>query len=104
MVEQYGAIGSSGLIKSTGGNLGTGSVARVEEGQDFKSLLMKSIEEVNRLQSEADQGINNLALGKSENVAEVFTAVKKAELAFQTLQQIQRKLLDAYDEIKQIRV
>jgi flagellar hook-basal body complex protein FliE len=37
-------------------------------------------------------------------VDEVFTAVKKAELAFQTLMQIQRKLLDAYDEIKQMRV
>jgi flagellar hook-basal body complex protein FliE len=45
-----------------------------------------------------------LTTGKTENVAEVFTAVKKAELAFQTLMQIRNKLSDAYEEIKQMRV
>jgi len=37
-------------------------------------------------------------------VAEVFTAVKKAELAFQTLMQMRNKLLDAYNEIKEMRI
>ncbi|KPK76470.1 MAG: hypothetical protein AMJ79_06610 [Phycisphaerae bacterium SM23_30] len=74
------------------------------DGKDFKSLLMESINEVNRLQAEAETASINLATGKTESVDEVFTAVKKAELAFQTLMQIQRKLLDAYDEIKQMRV
>ena len=45
-----------------------------------------------------------LATGKSDNVSEVFTAVKKAELAFQTLMQMRNKLLDAYDEIRQMRI
>jgi len=74
------------------------------QGKDFKSLLLDSINEVNRLQAEAEQARIDLATGKSENVAEVFTAVKKAELAFQTLMQIRNKLVDAYEEIKQMRV
>ena len=68
------------------------------------AALMRSIDEVNRLQAEADQARIDLVTGQTENVAEVFTAVKKAELAFQTLMQIRNKLMDAYEEIKQMRV
>ena len=67
-------------------------------------MLMDSINEVNRLQAEADQAMTELATNKDTNVSEVFTAVKKAELAFQTLMQIRNKLETAYDEIKQMRV
>ena len=103
MVEQYSAIGNIGaLTPPTGPN--RPADGKVEPGRDFKSLLMKSINEVSRLQNEADQATMNLAAGATDNVADVFTAVKKAELAFQTLMQIRNKLMDAYDEIKQMRV
>jgi len=104
MVEQYNAIGKSGIVCPQQNILRPGGTDKAEPGQDFKSLLMKSINEVNRLQTEADEATVNLATGESDNVAEVFTAVKKAELAFQTLMQIRNKLMDAYDEIKQMRV
>ena len=104
MVEQYHAIGSPGLLGPDPKSTGSAAPAKNADGQDFKSLLMNSIDEVNRLQAEADQATTNLATGKAENVSEVFSAVKKAELAFQTLMQIRNQLLDAYDEIKQIRV
>ena len=103
MVEQYQPITTNGA----GGlnQLSKKAPSEVAQGQkDFKSMLMESIDEVNRLQTEADEARINLATGKTENVAEVFTAVKKAELAFQTLMQIRNKLMDAYEEIKQMRV
>jgi flagellar hook-basal body complex protein FliE len=103
MVDQSRAIGAASTL---GPNLGStrSAAGKVGEGGDFKSLLMESINEVNKLQAEAEQATTNLATGKTEKVAEVFTAVKKAELAFQTLMQIRNKLMDAYDEIKQIRI
>ncbi|MCP4711021.1 MAG: flagellar hook-basal body complex protein FliE [Planctomycetes bacterium] len=103
MVDNLQGLNAQGLLR-TGGGVQKQQAAQAADGSDFKSLLMDSINEVNRLQSEADQASINLATGKTESVDEVFTAVKKAELAFQTLMQIQRKLLDAYDEIKQMRV
>ena len=87
-----------------------GDTAGVQKGNKsaesgvFKNVLMQSINEVNKLQADADDARMKLTTGKTENVAEVFTAVKKAELAFQTLMQIRNKLSDAYDEIKQMRV
>lgn len=104
MVEQNQGIGLNGL----GGSLQLGKTGQsgptAADGKDFQSMLMNSIDEVNRLQEEADQARIDLATGKTDNVAEVFTAVKKAELAFQTLMQIRNKLQDAYDEIRQMRV
>ncbi|OPZ96084.1 MAG: flagellar hook-basal body protein FliE [Planctomycetes bacterium ADurb.Bin412] len=104
MVEQFQSINTSGLLNTGTDIKSTQAPGKTADGKDFKSVLMESIDEVNRLQTEADTARINLATGKTENVAEVFTAVKKADLAFQTLMQIRNKLMDAYDEIKQMRV
>ena len=104
MVEQYRPIGVGPASAPNITGAGRLAAGKTGDGQDFKSVLMESINEVNRLQAEAEQATTNLATGKTEKVAEVFTAVKKAELAFQTLMQIRNKLMDAYDEIKQMRV
>ena len=85
MVDNSNAIGAPQIVgPEQKSRLGVVPKAAAP-GQDFKTLLMDSINEVNRLQAEADQARIDLVTGKAENVAEVFTAVKKAELAFQTL-------------------
>jgi len=73
-------------------------------GKDFKSVLVDSLNEVNRLQTEADQGVQKLMTGETENVAEVFAAVNKAGIAFDLLMEVRNKLTDAYQEIQQMRV
>ncbi len=73
-------------------------------GKDFKSILLDSLDEVNRLQGEADSGVQRLITGQSDNVAEVFAAVKKSEVAFGLLMEVRNKLLDAYQEIQQMRL
>jgi len=74
------------------------------KGKDFKSILLDSLDEVNRLQQEADKGVQRLMTGETDNVAEVFTAVNKAGIAFDLLMEVRNKLVTAYDEIKQMRV
>ncbi|MEK6797739.1 MAG: flagellar hook-basal body complex protein FliE [Planctomycetota bacterium] len=73
-------------------------------GRDFRSVLLDSLSEVNRLQSEADEGVQKLVTGQTNNVAEVFAAVNKAGIAFDLLMEIRNKLTDAYQEIQQMRV
>ncbi len=72
--------------------------------KDFRSFLLDSLEKVNQLQSEADAGVQKLLTGEADNVAEVFTASKKAGVAFDLLMEIRNKLLDAYNEVQQMRV
>lgn len=74
------------------------------EAPDFGKMLKESIAEANRLQADADKAIEALAAGKTDNVAEVMTAVDKAKLAFETLLQIRNELLEAYDEVRQMRI
>lgn len=104
MVEQYNAINRPDFIGKPDVSTPSSKPTQTADGKNFKDMLMDSIGEVNRLQTEADQARIGLVTGKTDNVAEVFTAVKKAELAFQTLMQIRNKLQEAYDEIKQMRV
>lgn len=73
-------------------------------GPDFKNLLLESIEEVNSMQQEADRAVETLATGGEVNPAEVLTAVQKADLAFRMMMQVRNKLMQAYEEVKAIRV
>ncbi len=73
-------------------------------GGDFADQLRAQLEQVSRMQAEADQGIHNVLTGQSDNITEVLTAARKAEVAFSLLLEIRNKLLDAYSELKQLRV
>jgi flagellar hook-basal body complex protein FliE len=73
-------------------------------GGDFQSILLESLEKVNQLQREADAGVQKLLTGETDNVAEVFSAARKAGVAFDLLMEIRNKLMDAYTELRQMRV
>lgn len=72
--------------------------------KDFRSYFLDSLNRVNQLQNEADAGVQRLLTGESDNVAEVFSASRKAGIAFDLLMEIRNKLMDAYNELKQMRV
>jgi flagellar hook-basal body complex protein FliE len=78
--------------------------AGAAEGADFKNVLLDSIREVNSMQMEANQAVESLATGGDVNPAEVLTAVQKADLAFRMMMQVRNKLVQAYEEVKSIRV
>jgi flagellar hook-basal body complex protein FliE len=78
--------------------------AAAANGPDFKNMLLDSIREVNSMQQEADRAVESLATGGDVNPAEVLTAVQKADLAFRMMMQVRNKLVQAYDEVKSIRV
>ncbi len=86
------------------GEVGRGAAAAPAGAKDFKSILLDSLNEVNRLQDEADAGVQRLLTGESDNVAEVFAAANKAGIAFDLLMEVRNKLTDAYRDIQQMRV
>jgi flagellar hook-basal body complex protein FliE len=48
--------------------------------------------------------IETLMTGGDINPAQVLTAIQKADMSFRMMQQIRNKLMDAYREIKEIRI
>jgi flagellar hook-basal body complex protein FliE len=73
-------------------------------GASFKSMLVDSIQQVNSMQVDANKAVESLFTGGSSNPAEVLTAVQKADLAFRTMMQVRNKLVQAYQEVKDIRI
>ncbi len=80
----------------------TQPAAAPEKG--FREFLLDSLDKVNQLQTEADAGVQKLLTGQTDNVAEVFSASRKAGIAFDLLMEIRNKLMEAYEELKQMRV
>jgi flagellar hook-basal body complex protein FliE len=70
----------------------------------FQDVLLKSLEQVNELDRQSQSIIAGALTGEDYTQAEVFTAVKKADLALRTMLQIRNKLLDAYNELKNLRM
>src|SRR3990172_3770185 len=99
-------IAINGLIPSIGASVpaAPAAPAAAPTGKSFNSVLLESLDEVNRLQAEADEGVQRLMTGQTDNVAEVMAAVNKAGIAFDLLMEIRNKLSDAYQEIQQMRV
>ncbi|MEX0586089.1 MAG: flagellar hook-basal body complex protein FliE [Pirellulales bacterium] len=81
-----------------------GVAAAPKPTSSFKDVLLESIQEVNRMQADADSAVERLATGDDVNPAEVLTAVQKADLAFRMMMQVRNKLFEAYQEFKDIRV
>ena len=89
------AAGGAGASKPVAGGSGAAS---------FADVLKSSIDEVSRLQQDASQAVQDLATGRTEDVTGVMTAVEKSDIAFKMLLAIRGKLMDAYEEIKNIQV
>lgn len=75
-----------------------------KEATSFKNFLLESLDHVNSLQKDADLAVQQLVTGGDTNPAEVLTAVQKADLSFRMMMQVRNKLMQAYQEIKDIRI
>ncbi len=108
MADPLGIAGGMGSVGGAGGlqpvRPGPVSGPQGAPTASFKDVLMKNLEQVNRLQQDAARAIEDLYSGRRDDVDGVFIAKQKADLAFQLLLEVRNKLIDAYEEIKQIRV
>ena len=81
------------------------SMDAASSGQtSFKDMLFESIQQVNSLQQDADRAVEQLFTGQDVNPAEVLTSVQKADLTFRLMMQFRNKLVQAYDEIRNIQI
>jgi flagellar hook-basal body complex protein FliE len=98
----FGKVAGGGA--SPASTSGAGGAGSTQGGASFSDMLKNSIDEVSRLQQDASQAVDDLMTKKTENVTGVMTAMEKSDLAFKTLLAIRSKLMDAYEEIKNISI
>ena len=72
-------------------------------GADFKKELLEQIEVVNRLQQDAEKAKAAGVAGEAR-IEDVMIATAKADTAFKMLLAVRNKLMEAYEDVKNIRV
>jgi flagellar hook-basal body complex protein FliE len=72
--------------------------------QPFKNILLEALNQVNTMQSQANEAVQQLVTGGDVNPAEVLTTLQKADISFRMMLQIRNKLVQAYQEVNNIRI
>jgi len=105
MADPLGLIGGSGGINPSAFPRPDikGPSGQAQPGQSFKDVLMANLDEVNKAQQDATRAVEDLTAGKRSDLEGVIMATQKADNAFRMLQALRNKMVEAYDEIKQIR-
>jgi len=103
MTDPLGLISGSGGVRPTPQGRPAGA-DQAPGGASFKDLLMENLEQVNKLQTDASKAVEDLQTGQRDDVETVLAATAKADLAFRMLLQVRNKVMDSYNELKDVRV
>ncbi|OYZ18402.1 MAG: flagellar hook-basal body complex protein FliE [Bdellovibrio sp. 28-41-41] len=90
--------------KISGMNGTVGPTQANEPGKSFAATLNEAIKGVNELQKSSDKASQDLATGRTDNVAEVMLTAEKADVALRVMVQVRNKIIDAYNEIMKMQV
>lgn len=74
------------------------------EQQPFKNILLDALQHVNQVQHDADLAVQQLITGEDVNPAEVLTSLQKADMSFRLMLQVRNKLVQAFQEVNNIRI
>jgi flagellar hook-basal body complex protein FliE len=73
-------------------------------GPGFSDSLKDAIAKVNTVQLEANQAVEQLMTGQSQNVHQAMVALQKADVSFQLMMQVRNKIVAAYEEIQRMQI
>ena len=82
---------------------GTRSSA-ADAAKGFGNFLKGAVSEVNQLHNEADQAVEALTAGRSQDVHNTMIALQKADVSFQLLMQIRNKVVSAYETVMRMQI
>ena len=71
---------------------------------NFSDTIKDFLDAVNDDSKEAEKAVHDVITHKSDNIAEAMTKLEEANLSFSLMLKIRNKVLDAYNEIKDIPV
>lgn len=73
-------------------------------GKSFADTLKDAVGSVNELQKASDKFAQNVATGKTDDVAGAMIAAERADIALRVMVQVRNKIIDAYQEVMKMQV
>lgn len=97
-IEQLGMSAISGASSS--------QKLKLNKSNDtsFLDTLKQSVEKVNALQNQADAAIDDLVLGKNQDITQTMIAMEKADISFRLMMQVRNRIVKAYEEVMRMQV
>ncbi|HPC02728.1 MAG TPA: flagellar hook-basal body complex protein FliE [Syntrophales bacterium] len=81
----------------------SGESGKKEEGQ-FQNVLKGMIQEIGKLQDDADKAIETVQFQNTGSIHEAMIALEKADVSFKVMMQVRNKILEAYQEIMRMQI
>ena len=75
-----------------------------DAGRGFGAVLENAVGEVNQLHHDANQAVEALATGRSQDVHNTMIALQKADVSFQLLMQVRNKVVSAYETVMRMQI
>ncbi len=70
----------------------------------FLRVIDQLLQGANLEHAKADQAVQELAMGRTDNIHDVMLSVAKADLSFRMILEIRNRLTDAFSEIMRMQV
>ena len=67
--------------------------------KSFADTLKEAVQSTNELQKEADVKMQQLATGKTDDIAGVMLSAEKADISLKLMTTVRNKIINAYEEI-----
>lgn len=84
------------------GNLPDAALNTQQPDGSFSGLLSNALQQVNQLNTQADQQVGSLVQGGQADMSSVMIAVEKADVSFQLMMQVRNKIVSAYQDIEKM--
>ncbi|QDT78748.1 flagellar hook-basal body protein FliE [Gimesia maris] len=104
MTSSISHIGNSLLPGLSPAGLKDAGAGTSAGAPSFQNMMLQSLDSANQLQLQSEQSIQAGLLGEDITQAEVFSSIKKADLALRMMVQMRNKLLEAYNEIQKMQM
>ncbi|MGE0526380.1 MAG: flagellar hook-basal body complex protein FliE [Bdellovibrionales bacterium] len=79
--------------------------ATVQPGEKtFADTLKDAVQSVNEMQKASDKKIQEMAVGKNRDIADVMITAEKADVALKLMVQVRNKIIEAYQEVMKMQV
>lgn len=103
MSDPIGLVGGQGAQGPRPGGVSPRAGTDGAQGAAFKEMLLENLRQANQLEQDATRAVEDLMAGRRRDVEGVALATQKADTAFKALQAVRNKVLEAFEEVKQMR-
>lgn len=101
---ETGGLDSKTVKVGDSSSISSPNATGATEGKSFADTLKDAVSNVNETQKAADKAMEDLATGRTDNIADVMVTTEKADIALKLMVQVRNKIIDAYQEVMKMQV